>query len=654
MSGLLSFRFLPYFSCWLIICLFSGGISGQTTLEIWQIQGAGAESPYRDSLIKAPRNIVTLVTDDRFFIQTPPERSDNDTLTSDGIMIYTGTETGLAVGDLVTVTGRIQEYFGLTEFGPDNVQVSIDSSNVALPEIVYLNENLPGKEALPLPLLEQLEGMRVAMENGIVTGPTDNDGVLHASLVPPAERPFREPGIRYPGQSGLPLWDGNPEVIQINLQWAGFSNLFSLDPISASGVLSFSNGTYQLIASSYESDSQASVRSVSAPAANQATIASLNCFLLFQNEPEYPSRRFKLARYIGEVLQAPDILAVQEVQSLNVLKDIANAVQEQYPDLIYTAYLETGSSSFPIHLGYLVKNTVINPEVIQLGAEENSSLGGRLHDRPPLLLEAEFNTSPPTPIRVLNLHLRSLNGIEGSDSIQVRTKRFEQSISVGNMIQDLQNENLVVVGDMNAFQFSDGYVDVLSQLTGTPSLGAQFPPVLAVVDPPLTNQSALLAPEERYSYVYRGNAQILDHCLTNDFTDISVNHLEYARGNADAPPNLYNNSFVLWRVSDHDGFVLYLDLNDSLSVSNQNVEMLSSKLNFTNPFPSRGNIQLDLVKTQKVMLQLVDVQGQVVFHKNFGRLATGKYTLPLHLDVPAGAYWLRLAGDPNAFPIIIP
>jgi len=70
--------------------------------------------------------------------------------------------------------------------------------------------------------------------------------------------------------------------------------------------------------------------------------------------------------------------------------------------------------------------------------------------------------------------------------------------------------NLVVLGDFNAFEFTDGYVDVLGQIKGTPSDATQaMIPGTDEVDPDLTDQVLNLTATDRYSYVHHGNAQVL-------------------------------------------------------------------------------------------------------------------------------------------------
>ncbi len=631
------------FPIFLFLFINTNGFAQVTELEIWQIQGDGISSPYKDSLIIAPRNIVTLVTDDRFFIQTPPDRSDNDPMTSDGIMIYVGDPFDLEVGDLVTVTGTIQEYFDLTEFGPDNISFIVDSTGVELPSPFILDENIPSGEIQIIPDVERLEGMRVSFSNAIATGP-GNDDLL--SLTLKSERAFREPGIEYPGVSGLPVWDGNPEVFQLNLQWSGGAPYSSGVTATASGVLSFSNGDYQVIPDEVNIEGDRIFSTVREKEALEATIGSLNCFVYTNTSGDFPTRTSKLANYVIDQLGAPDILAVQEVRDLATLQALADKVSELQPDINYTAYLELGnqSGSFQINNGFLVRNTIQNIQITQWAADEILSLGGLLHDRPPLLLQGEFATDPPTPIGVLNLHLRSLGGIEGGNSTYVRTKRWEQSTSVANIIRDLQYQNLVVVGDFNAFQFSDGYVDVLAQLTGDASLGSEFP-VLDIVEIPITNHSLSVPEDQQYSYVFRGNAQILDHCLSNDLENITVNEMQYARGNSDNPDSDVDNPFVPYRASDHDGFVLFLGLNDSISVSNQDLDFNAFDLKYQNPFDQTSSISFDLKESTDLNVEIYDNLGRLVFQKNWDHLSAGAHSFEPQLDLVEGVYYLNVKTD---------
>lgn len=630
-----------------IVTFFIISVSGLTQvpeLEIWEIQGDGITSPYMDSIVTAERNIVTLVRNDRFFIQCPPERSDNDPNTSDGIMVYVGDQPTVSVGDLVTVSGQIQEYFQLTEFGPDNLNYTLDSTGITLPEFITLDSTYFPDTIQAFHIAERFEGMRVNFDNLRVNGPSNNNNA-YVSFSP--KRTFREPSIIFVDIITSVFWDNNPELLQINHQGTGILPLSVGMNVSGTGVLSYSNGNYQLFADDLELSGDPLISAVRPKEGLEATVGSLNCFVFSNQEPDFSARQFKLAQYIIDQLGAPDVLAVQEVRDIATLEALADKIQELAPAISYSAYLENGnqSGSFQINNGFLVRNTLQNIQISQWGKDEILSLGGLLHDRPPLLLEAEFTTNPPTPVRVLNLHLRSLGGIEGSNADYVRTKRWEQSISVANIMRDLQFGNLIVVGDFNAFQFSDGYVDVLAQLTGTQSTGAEYPVIENLIDVPITNHSALLPDEELYSFVFRGNAQILDHCLTNELTNLTVNELQYARGNADNSDDFVNNTFVPYRAADHDGFVLYLGLNDSLSVANQDLTPLSAAIQFPNPFTKGSSIELSLDLSQSISLELIDVNGRILFHEDLGRLEKGMiHQITPEWSLPGGLYILNVVG----------
>jgi len=78
------------------------------------------------------------------------------------------------------------------------------------------------------------------------------------------------------------------------------------------------------------------------------------------------------------------------------------------------------------------------------------------------------------------------------------------------------------------------------------------------VEPDLTNQIVTLPAEERYTFIFRGSAQAIDHALSSQGLAEAVSGLDVARGNADAAFDLINDDLTVLRSSDHDGLVLYL------------------------------------------------------------------------------------------------
>jgi len=71
--------------------------------------------------------------------------------------------------------------------------------------------------------LERYEGMLVKVMNGTVTAPSDRFD--EAKIVAGPNRTFREPGVKFPGLPGLPVWDGNPEIFELNPDVVGLPNI---------------------------------------------------------------------------------------------------------------------------------------------------------------------------------------------------------------------------------------------------------------------------------------------------------------------------------------------------------------------------------------------------------------------------------------------
>ena len=82
-----------------------------------------------------------------------------------------------------------------------------------------------------------------------------------------------------------------------------------------------------------------------------------------------------------------------------------------------------------------------------------------------------------------------------------------------------------------------------------------------LVNPDLVNLGVLEPQEERYSFVFGGNAQTLDHVLVNEQLIVSSTAfgLDHARINADFPEIARNDANSPSRLSDHDPVVAYFE-----------------------------------------------------------------------------------------------
>jgi predicted extracellular nuclease len=259
------------------------------------------------------------------------------------------------------------------------------------------------------------------------------------------------------------------------------------------------------------------------------------------------------------------VLAVQEVMDLDTLEALADRIAEDDPAVIYHPYLMEGNDFGGIDVGFLVRDPARVLDVSQIGADARLTWDGSLlFDRPPLVLEAEFSgSSGEFEATFVAVHLRSLGGIDDpDDGERVRQKRDEQSRWLADWIQDRQNtdpaEPLIVLGDFNAFEFSDGYVDVMGQVTGEPDPDGALLPAGEDVDPPLVNWLLRLPASDRYSFVFECSAEALDHVVTNRAATGWVRGVAFSRGNADAPNDLELDAATALRSSDHDGLVIYL------------------------------------------------------------------------------------------------
>ncbi|MCE2557738.1 MAG: lamin tail domain-containing protein [Acidobacteria bacterium] len=232
------------------------------TGEIFDIQGSGLDSPHIGATATTNDNIVTAVGGGGFFIQTPSSRSDDNVNTSDGIFVVHSGSPTVAVGDQVDVVGTVLDgsgasdqrrtwFFSRIDATVAGGSVTVDASNQPLPAPVELNASLPSPNPRSLSCtsrfeLECYEGMRVRVASGTVFSGSqrdrdDTEPVGEMYVTASSSRPFREPGIEYPGLPGLPVWDGNPEVFRLDPDKLGLTNV-SWDPgttFSATGVLAW-------------------------------------------------------------------------------------------------------------------------------------------------------------------------------------------------------------------------------------------------------------------------------------------------------------------------------------------------------------------------------------------------------------------------------
>jgi hypothetical protein len=342
-------------------------------------------------------------------------------------------------------------------------------------------------------------------------------------------------------------------------------------------------------------------RAARAPLASEFTVASYNLERFYDDFNDanvddsiattaaYQKRLQKASLGIRDYLHTPDVLVTVEVEKLEVLQALAarinaDAVQAGQPDPQYVAYLVEGNDVGGIDIGMLVKtatvgNAVPRVEVVavnQIGKDttwqQPDGTTGTLNDRPPLAMDAvvHFADGRAFPITVIGVHQRSLidSELDTAAGDRVRKKRQRQAEFLAGYIQQRQaaspTTRIVTLGDFNAFAFNDGLADTMNVVAGTTTPDAETAVPgdgIDLVDPDLVNLGELGRADQRYSFVFDGNAQTLDHVLVNEELIVNTRgaEVDHARINADFSETNRSDADTATRTADHDPVIAYFD-----------------------------------------------------------------------------------------------
>ncbi|MDQ3205118.1 MAG: lamin tail domain-containing protein [Pseudomonadota bacterium] len=547
------------------------------------------------------------------------------------------------------VPGSNPNQLGITELVSPTIELL--ATGQPLPAAIELDATLLGADATPA-TLEPLEGMRVSVASAVSVSPSggsineraatsSSDGVFHVVL-PGVARPFREPGIgvldaslaALPAGKNPPLFDTNPERLMVRSRGQVGALPLAVDTGAQIdgllGVLDYFAGTWALLpdaATPPVASGGLMPQAVADASAIDVTVASFNLLRFFDEvadgngaptlEPQALDTRLgKTAAAVCDFLKAPDILGVVEVENLRVLDLLAQRVNSGCARApAYVAYLEQGNDVGGINVGFLVSARLVDGglprveviDVSQVGkdatvANPNGSTSV-LNDRPPLLLQARVHQDAGAsyPLTVIVNHLRSLNGVDdvrsGSNGWatggeRVRVKRGAQAVYLAALVESLQQADpaqpIVLVGDFNAFEFNDGYVDVLGVVQGLEAPADEVLTYFASpLRMPLIDGSQLIADAAgRYSYVFAGNAQTLDHVLFNEalFAGAAELRVDHARINADFGVDSFGDPTVPVAVSDHDPVRL------SIRVAGFSAADLGARLSLENAQVAAGDV----------------------------------------------------------------
>ncbi len=563
--------------------------------SIAEIQGAGHFSLFENETVTNVWGIVTVIRADGFYMEslTP----DDDPATSEGIFVYTEWVPDVKVGDEVMVDAEVEEMFP-GGVGTENLSitqlndpvVTVKSSGNPLPEPTIIgeggrippdtvidndtngvvsNETLFDPEQDGLDFYESLEGMRIQINQAMVIGPTNSykeivvvgDMGAHAGVFTP--------------QGGLVLReeDYNPEriILDDRLAETPFVQIGDYSEAPIIGVVDYEYGNFKILPTtkiSFTSGGLKQEEAVSAEEEGQLRVVSYNVENLSAKDTE---RIKNLADQIVSLLSIPDIIGLQEIQDNNGAPNMSGVEADETYQAIIDAILAEGGPEYGyvnidpkperdggepggnIRVGFLYRldrdfalvdaphgDAMTAVEVLDVDGEPQLSLNpGRIdptHDafvesRKPLAVQFTYQGES---LFLINNHFNS----KGGDSplfgevqppeLKSEIQRLLQARVVNDFVAEIlaidSDARVIVLGDLNDFQFSE--------------------PLNVLKGEILLNLMDTLPLEERYTYVYDGNSEALDHILISEniedaFVSLDILHI--------------NSGFDdVQRFSDHD------------------------------------------------------------------------------------------------------
>ena len=288
-------------------------------------------------------------------------------------------------------------------------------------------------------------------------------------------------------------------------------------------------------------------RALVAPAKGELLLVTQNLWRLVDDRPDtsadqpvdtlYMQQRLDaVARYMGDVLQWPHLLAVQEVEHVALLEDLLRRVREQGGPGYRIAMVE-GLDPSGIDVALLYRSPV---KVSDISSPFHGLRYKRspLYSRPPLVV----SLSKPIKATLVIVHLRSGRDLEDErkgKNIQEKRRRQAQTLRTWMLAQ---TGEVIVAGDFNS-SFGD---EIYQQ------------PIELLEQPPFISVWQQLPEQERFSYIYQCRPQAIDNILLGPATLQRVLRAQVSRGNAGYQYRLYKRQ-PPYLVSDHDALGVYFD-----------------------------------------------------------------------------------------------
>lgn len=570
-------------------------LAGSASTPIHAIQGAGHVSPLLGERPGRVAGVATSVSRYGFHMEAPPEERDKSLATSEGIFVYTGASPDVAEGDEVLIVDGLVSEFGYGELTTTEIsdgRVDVLRRGVPLPPPVLLgppgrsppgeildDDGLssfdPGTDGLDF--WESLEGMRVQLTNPVCVGPQSLYGMI------PVVPGWEEVGPRT-GNGGVRLTaaDANPERIFLLASGAPKPTTGDVFSGPVVGVVEYSWGNYVLRVTD---ELPPLLAGAAVPAATRLvrdtehlTVATWNVENLGPGQFRLSNGRgTRIAAAIVNRLGSPDILALQEIQDGSGPADDGVTDGRETWEALIGAVAEAGGPDYSfleiapgdgadggapganIRVGLLYDPSRVSlasrppvggdPATTPVEALRIGGSAGLSHN-PGRIAPGDPAWSDPEPSRrplvaeltfrghrlfVVVNHLKSrrqddpLAGAVQPPRLLTEPQRRAQAGLVHRFALDLlaadHGAKIVVLGDMNDFEFGPAVTDLA---------GSDLENLMLRVPAPL-----------RYTYIYEGNSQCIDHVLVSpalSTSEVEVVHLAVdfpeAGGTSDHDPVL--------------------------------------------------------------------------------------------------------------------
>jgi predicted extracellular nuclease len=559
-----------------IVALVGCAPAADLPVAIHDLQGKGHRSPRVGALVSTG-GVVTAVRGETFYLQELAP--DGDDATSEGVRVLgdplpavgdevtvTGVVAERRPGCQPRCTARDADFASLAVTTVEGAAVRIRARGRALPQPVILGARgrappdrliaagtggdveeggMPFDAAgYGLDFYESLEGMRVQVDDALVVGPTRRGGATE--LVVAGDGGAGAGPRTSRGGLAIAGTDFNPERIFV----AGplpAADVGDALPGATVGVMDYDRGHFQLIATDLPALAPGGLRreGTSLPPARpgELRVATLNVHNLDPGDPS--TRVAALASIVVQSLRAPDLLALEEVQdddgprrsgvvsaTATVAGLTAAITRGGGPPYRWRSVdpgdgEDGGEPGGNIRVGFLFRSdrgltfvdrpgaTAGTPNAVVSAADPalprlayspgridpgNAAFTG---SRKPLAAELTFAGAR---LFVIAAHLVSRTGDQPlfgrfqPPALPSAPRRLAQAAVVAAFVRELlaaaPGANVLVLGDLNDF---DGSA-----------------PLARLKDAGLAAAAEALPAGERYTYLFEGNSQPLDHVLVSE------------------------------------------------------------------------------------------------------------------------------------------